>query len=219
MNRARQVDLQIPDVSQMDAPWLKSLLESSAAMPLGARIVTARAVEISIGRLARTVRFVLEWADDDCRGPGSLVGEFPAAGTRSRQAGYITAAYTLELDFHRRMAPTAKMQVPQCYLVRASPATGRFALILEDVSPGRTVDQIGGATVDDVAAALVGLSRLHAQHWGRQADEHLGWVPVRAAPERSRRLAAAYKLLHRRFLDRSGELLSHGAVPGCAGRS
>jgi aminoglycoside phosphotransferase (APT) family kinase protein len=69
-----------------------------------------------------------------------------------------------------------------------------------------------GATVDDVAAALVELSRLHAQYWGRQGARELGWVPVRAAPERSRRLAAAYRLLHKRFLDRSGERLSSDAI-------
>ncbi len=202
----------IPEVAELDATWLTAMLAVSGAAPSGARIVGVRPEKLSAGRLASTVRFLLTWADDDNRGPGSLVGKFPAEGARSRATGHATDAYAIELAFYRQLAPTLRVTVPRCHFAGSDQATGRFALILDDVSPARKVDQVAGACEDEAAAALVELARLHVQFWDCDQSGPLRWVPVRAAPENARRLAAAYRLLHRRFLDRFGGRLSDRAV-------
>ncbi|HET9896431.1 MAG TPA: phosphotransferase [Streptosporangiaceae bacterium] len=205
-------DVPVPEAAGIDASWLTSVLIASAAAPSEARVVAMRPVRLPGGKLARTIRFLLTWADDDSRGPASLIGKFPADGARSQQTGQATDAYALELAFYRLIAPTAQVAVPRCHFAGIDPATGRFALILDDIGSARKVDQVAGATADEVAAALVEVSRLHAQYWAGERSESLRWVPLRAAPANARRLAAAYRLLYGRFLDRFGGRLSDRAA-------
>lgn len=204
-------DVLIPDVAEIDAAWLTSVLTAAAIAPPQARVVAMQPVGLSGGKLARTVRFLLTWADDS-RGPASLIGKFPADGTRSQQTAHATDAYAIELAFYRRIAPTALVAVPRCHFAGIDQATGRFALILDDIRSARKVDQIAGASADEVASALIEVSRLHAQYWACAGSESLNWVPLRTAPGNARRLAAAYRLLHSRFLDRFGGRLSDRAV-------
>ncbi len=188
------------------------MLAKSGVGPPGARIVAVRSELLSAGKLARTVRFLLTWADADRCGPASLIGKFPADSARVRGSKYAADAYALELAFYRRIAPTIRVSVPRCHFVASDPTTGRFALILHDVGSAGKVGQIAGANADQIAAALVELSRLHVQYWACEQSEYFRWVPVRHSPAHARRLAAAYRLLHRRFLDRFGGYLSNRAV-------
>jgi hypothetical protein len=210
--QAMPSDFPIPEPDGIDAAWLTSVLIASAIAPSQARVVAMQSVQLSEGKLARTVRFLLTWADGDSCGPASLIGKFPADGTRSRQTGQATDAYAIELAFYRLIAPTAQVAVPRCHFAGIDLATGRFALILDDICLARKVDQIAGASAEEVAAALVEVSRLHAQYWNCEKSESLRWVPLRAAPPNARRLAAAYRLLYGRFLDRFGGRLSDRAT-------
>lgn len=205
-------DSPIPVPAVIDAAWLTSIMIASAIVPSVARIVDMQSVELQGGKLASTVRFLLTWADDDSCGPSSLIGKFPADGARSRQTGQATGAYAIEVAFYRLIAPTAQVAVPRCHFAGIDRATGRFALILDDICPARKVDQVAGSSTDDLAAALVEVSRLHAQYWACERSESLSWVPLRAAPANARRLAAVYRLLHGRFLDRYEGRLSDRAV-------
>jgi aminoglycoside/choline kinase family phosphotransferase len=200
----------VPDLADANAEWFSSVLVNSGAAPVGARAVAVRQVPLSAGRLASTTRFHLTWADENHRGPASVVGKFPAAGDRSRRTGFAADAYAMELAFYTRVAPTVRIEVPRCHFAADDPVAGRFALVLADVAPVRTVDQVVGADPDDVAAALVALAGLHAQYWDR--SQELSGLPLRAPKATVRRLAAAYRLLHRDFLERFGGRLSDGAV-------
>jgi len=143
-------ELFVPDLVDANAEWFTSVLANSGAAPPGARAVAVRQVPLSAGRLARTIRFQLTWADENHRGPTSLVGKFPAVGERSRQTGFAADAYAMELAFYQRIAPQVRIKVPQCYFAASDPVAGRFALVLADVAPVRTVDQVVGADPDDV---------------------------------------------------------------------
>jgi aminoglycoside phosphotransferase (APT) family kinase protein len=205
-------DLPVPEFGELDAGWWTTLLTASGTAPPGARVVAARPAALSSGRLALTARFELSWADERLRGPASLIGKFPADVPRSRETGQATDAYATEVAFYRRIAPTAPVTVPRCHFAASDPADGRFALILEDVRPAVAVDQVSGATPDQVAAALAELARLHAAYWACEDRASLSWVPARAAPRNARRLAASYRLLHGRFLERFAGRLSDRAV-------
>lgn len=205
-------DLPVPELAQLDAAWWTALLTASGAAPPGARVMAARPAALASGQLALTVRFELSWADERLRGPASLIGKFPAADRRSRETGLATDAYATEVAFYRRLGPAAPVRVPRCHFAASDPAAGRFALILEDVRPAVQVDQVTGASPDQVAAALAELARLHARYWACERAASLSWLPARAAPGTARRLAASYRLLHGRFLERYAGRLSDRAV-------
>lgn len=52
----------------------------------------------------------------------------------------------------------------------------RFLLLMEDLFPARSVEQIAGCSIEDTAAVLDAAAAIHAPFWGRPYIDELSWI-------------------------------------------
>jgi hypothetical protein len=108
--------------------------------------------------------------------------------------------YEKEVGFYRHLAGRVGMRTPHCHYAAIDPDSGRFALVLEDLTPAAAVDQITGLTPPQVALALDELAALQAPLWGDPAIEEMEWLG-KGRPPREVSLALL-PVLYDQFVDR-----------------
>jgi hypothetical protein len=69
-----------------------------------------------------------------------------------------------------------RLLIPLAMLV-GSRSKRRYALLLEDLAPAPVGDQIAGCTLEQAAAALRAIARVHAAYWQRVDDPELWFLP------------------------------------------
>jgi len=92
--------------------------------------------------------------------------------------------YETEVRFYEELRPELDVETPRAYGAAFDPATSQFGLLLEDLTErgARFPDATQAVTVEEVAAILAQLARLHARFWrsARFAGD-LAWVATPAA--------------------------------------
>ena len=114
--------------------------------------------------------------------------------------------YETEVRFYNEIRPQLDIETPRAYAAAFDPATSQFGVLLEDLTArhARFPDATQPVTVDDVAAILTQLARLHARFWcsdrfaarprlGGDTDPrwHVGHLRAARARDRSRPDSAA----------------------------
>lgn len=198
----------------IDPPWLTAVLERAGAVVAGT--VEAIAVEpVGTGQMADCVRLRLAYSAG-ASGPAgppppTLVGKFTATSETSRATSVALRTAEAEVRFYQQVAPTVAVRTPACFYADVDPATAEFALLLEDLAPARTGDQLAGCSVDDAALALDELARLHAGRWADPGLGRLDWLD-RSHPEGDAMAAAVLPALFDGFCDRYADRLDDQVV-------
>jgi hypothetical protein len=87
--------------------------------------------------------------------------------------------YETEVRFYNEIRPQLDIETPQAYAAAFDPATSQFGVLLEDLTARHACfpDATQPVTVDDVAAILTQLARLHARFWcSDRFARDLAWV-------------------------------------------
>ncbi|MEM7158186.1 MAG: phosphotransferase [Myxococcota bacterium] len=85
-----------------------------------------------------------------------------------------------EVDFYRRLAPTAPLRVPKAMYANYLPAFNRVCLVLEHTE-GYNLADWRGCPITAVRAMLRDVSRLNATYFGRvDTDSRSSWIPARS---------------------------------------
>lgn len=120
-----------------------------------------------------------------------------------------------EVRFYADLARVVPIAVPDVYAVRADPATGRFALILEDLAARgcRFGDVRAAADVEQAFAVVRTLARLHAAFSDdpRFATD-LAWVVTHAEDPNSRLVRPFVRAALRRVSRAHPDLVPPGAA-------
>lgn len=155
------------------AEWLSSVL--------GAAVEDVRLAPVGTGQMSDSVRLHLSGAAGL---PATLIAKLPAADPSSRATAMSLRNYEIEVCFYQQLAPSLPVRTPAVYYAEIDLATADFVLLLEDLAPGVTGDQVRGCSVAEAEAALDELVRLHAPRWGDPALGELEWL--HRDPEASR---------------------------------
>lgn len=77
--------------------------------------------------------------------------------------------YVTEVRFYDAIRPHVELETPEAFAWDVDEATGRHALLLADLGEQGAAfpSAVTDVTVDDVAALLGNVARLHAAHWAR----------------------------------------------------
>lgn len=163
-------------------------------MGLGSHVEGFDAATIGTGQMAENIRFGLRWSDDDPALPRSVVGKFPSPDPRSRAAGQM-GAYAREVGFYRDLQRLTGVPTPRVLYLDFDDETADFALLMNDVQPARTGDQLVGCDLADARLALDAIVGLHASTWGQDGLlSGFAWLPV-PSPE----LIAARDAMYQEF--------------------
>ena len=189
--------------------WLTDALRGAGVVG-GRRVVAFDTEPVGTGQMADCVRFRLTYDADAPGAPGTLVGKFTPADRTSRATALALRTSEVEVRFYQEVAATVGVRTPRCYAAEVDPATGEFALLLEDLAPARQGDQVAGCSPDQASLALAELARLHAPRWGDPSLEHLPWLE-RQGPEPGA-MAEVLPVLFGGFVERYGDQLDPAVI-------
>src|SRR3546814_9122625 len=87
-------------------------------------------------------RFHLSY--DGGEGPATVVGKFPTADEVSRGASVATRTYEVESRFYQELRHRVAIAAPTPHLALLDVEANDFVLIMDDLAPAVTGDQIDG---------------------------------------------------------------------------
>src|SRR5262245_28472367 len=184
----------------LTAAWLTGVL----VLPDGAEVTGVEVTPVGTGQMADTVRARLSYQPAGA-GPDSVVVKFASSDERSRAAAALVHAYEIEVAIYSRVAPLPG--VPRCHHAAHDSDSGDLTIVLEDMTPCVTGDDITGSDPEQARACLRALAQVHAQAWEDRALAGQAWLN-RASSEQRARMTEVLTMLAPAFLDRFGPLLS-----------
>jgi hypothetical protein len=160
---------------EITAEWLRASVRSETAAAF------SKLTSVSAGRLGEGVgtsteihRLRLGYAPGADPGPATLIAKLhsPIPEVRAVARGWGT--YQREAQFYRDIAATLAMRIPKVYVAECDPRTYDFVLVMEDLAPAVSGDQVAGLTLDQARMALEAIAALHAGWWNRPELADLG---------------------------------------------
>jgi aminoglycoside/choline kinase family phosphotransferase len=183
-----------------DADLSASGINRALGGQLSGTVVATRVEPIGTGQMADSARVFLTYDRDDA-GPATIVAKFPSHDPISRATALAVRNYEIETSFYRVLAPQLAVRAPHCLHVSYQLDTDSFLLLLEDLAPARTGDQLAGCSVDQAALAVSELPRLHAPRWGDPALAQYPWLH-RASEDSPITVVGLYQAVFPGFADR-----------------
>lgn len=166
----------VVSVDDIDAGWLTGVLTATGTLSKGARVTSVRRNTCGTGQLADSYRFELGYSPHSA-GPPTLVGKFPSQDPVSRQFGRQSGYYRTEIRFYRELAPSlGAMTLPTALHAELAENETDFVLLMDDLAPARTVDQLDGCTADEAALVIEQLAALHASSWCSDRLAATAWL-------------------------------------------
>lgn len=149
--------------------WLAGALQA----PRGS-LKRFSAKAIGTGQMSKSFRLSLDW--DGFAGPASVVAKCPSLDDKTRAIAQALGSYTLELSWYRDLASSVGISCPRCLYLESANNDLDFILLLEDLAPARQGDQLAGASIAQIEAAIQEAARLHAPFWGNGRAETYAWL-------------------------------------------
>jgi hypothetical protein len=185
--------------------WLEQALQKPAGS-----LKSFSAKAIGTGQMSLSFRLKLDWRDD---GPASIVAKCPSADAGTRAIAAALGSYTLELGWYRDLANDVGVACPKCLHLEANADESAFVLLLQDLAPAQQGDQLAGATIGQIEAALKQAARLHAPYWNDARLNDIPWLQPRPNVDAMVRqmLAPLYAQFRERYAQRlSADILAMG---------
>ncbi|MDZ4825196.1 MAG: phosphotransferase [Actinomycetota bacterium] len=137
-------------------------------------VVAVKRCGEGIASTADRMTLVLDYGDNPGGLPAQMLCKTMLASPRAPAEMFET-----EVRFYDEIRPTLDIETPKCFGTGFEPASGQFGLLLEDLSlrGARFPDTTQAVAVDEVAALLSQLARLHARFWrSPRFAADLSWV-------------------------------------------
>ena len=165
----------------LTAEWVTAALRSCGAIAR-ARVSTLEVEPIGEGVAFAGVpvrlRLTYDRAEQDA--PATLVAKFPAEDPAMRRALSGLRWYEREIRFYERLAADSPIRTPRRYFSAMEPDALRYVLLLEEVTWGRTGNQVAGASPAQAQSVVEHVARLHARWWAHPRLDALEWLAAGA---------------------------------------
>ena len=161
---------------QITTAWLEQRLARDAGALRG-----FESQAVGTGQMCGSYRLTLDWVDGVTDGPTSerpatVIAKCPSTNPDSRNIASVTHTYVLETSWYRDLATQIPVRCPHCFFVELDPNGVDFALLLEDMAPAEQGDQLGGASIPEIAGALEQAAALHAALWNSPELDRYEWL-------------------------------------------
>jgi hypothetical protein len=107
--------------------------------------------------------------------PGAPAGVIVKLGIEGPIRTFIDGlkVYQREAAFYAEVAPRCPLRTPRAYVARLTSESTDFVLVLEDLYPLASGDQLAGLSLHEAGLAVDELARFHAWSWGTPLLEEL----------------------------------------------
>jgi hypothetical protein len=169
----------------LTAQWLSAALAASGNAE-GADVASLAIERIGegVGIIADLYRLTPRYAAGAAAGPASLIVKLPSTIAEIRQLAASYGLYEREVTFYRDVASTVSLRSPVSYFADFDPNSQAFAILMEDLAPAVSGDQIAGMTLAQLRLAIEDAAALHVRWWNHPELKALEAViqPVGTAP-------------------------------------
>lgn len=200
-------------VEAVDAAWMTDALDRAGLLTAG-RVTAVSRETCGTGQLGDSYRFALDYEPAGA-GPASVVGKFASGDATSREFGRRSGYYRNEIRFYDEIAPRLPVSIPTPIHAALTADEADFVLIMEDLAPARSVDQLGGCTPDELALVVEQIARLHAASWGDAELAGRDWLGGTVAMFQE--VTDGYAAVIRRFPELCGDLVPEADLAEAAG--
>jgi Phosphotransferase enzyme family len=170
----------IDEPDQLTPAWFTDALRAGGVLEDDGAVVAAEVHRFGTGQWGLVVRATLEYTGATGSAPASVIVKIPSSDASSRQLGLAMGAYEAEVRFYREVLPRAAVRAPRLYWGEIENDSGRFTLVLEDLSTSWEVgNMLAGGTVAQAQAALAQLVKLQAPLWNDSSLGALNWLSSR----------------------------------------
>jgi Phosphotransferase enzyme family len=191
-------------VDELTPEWFTGALREGGTIADGAAVTAAESRLIGTGQLGLVVLSELEYEGESDGAPRTVVVKLPSTDAGSRQMGAMMGVYESEVRFYQQIAPRLGVALPKVHWGDVEPSSGRFTLVIEDLSPVSQVgDMVGGGTLEQAELAIGALPKLQAPIWNDPSLTKLSWAGL----ERTEMLFGAVLPALEEFTNRFGERL------------
>lgn len=159
--------------------WIDQVLHKRGTLDSVNRVTGIVTAPIGTGQVADSYQVKIEYSDPT-DAPASFVAKLTSDSEQSRSAGRSEMNYLREVGFYSEIAPNLKVRVPECFHAEIDSNNTEFVLLLEDLSPARTGNQLAGCTVSETELAIEQAARIHAPYWGSDSLEGNAWLDISA---------------------------------------
>ncbi len=160
--------------SQLTAEWLTLALGDAIRAPVKA--FSFETIAQGVGFLGELAKVTLEYEQPGA-GPRTVIAKLPTGNDQNRMIAVYFQLYQREIGFYQDMAEHSVVRVPHCYFAQFDAAEGRFAMLLEDLTPMRVGDQVESCTLDQARLVLSELARHQARWWQSPELDAFAWLP------------------------------------------
>jgi hypothetical protein len=159
----------------MTTDWFTQTLRYAGLLS-NESVATVESAPIGTGQVADTLVFRLTYDSTETAAPPSLVAKVAAEDADSRAAALGQRLYEREVRFYQQLRQRTQVAAAAHIYSDIDTETGLFVLLLEDLSPSSSVNQLAGFTVEHARRAVAEAAALHAPLWGDDSLEDSEWL-------------------------------------------
>jgi len=186
-------------IGDLTPEWFTEVLREGGTIARHRRVTGVQTELIGTGQVGLVARAVLEYGDPGDGEPSSLVVKLPSPDPGSRQMGVAMGLYEAEVRFYQEIAGRLGPSVPTMHWGEVDPQTGRFTLVLDDLtSTSQVGDMVAGCSLEQAALAMAALPALQAPVWDDPSLPGRPWLD----PARTDMMFGAVAPTLELFLDR-----------------
>lgn len=163
-------------LAELTPEWFTAALREGGTIPADATVTAADCGFIGTGQLGSVAQVRLTYAGAP-DAPAQLIVKQPSTDEGSRGMGVAMGVYRSEVRFYEQVAPLVDASVPTPHWSALEEETGRFTLVLDDLTGVTEVgDMIAGATPEQADLAIAELVPLQAPLWDSPQLHELEWL-------------------------------------------
>jgi hypothetical protein len=160
----------IPPASSGFTPaWITQALAAGGRFGVVTGVESERIGE-GIGLLAELYRLRLTYEAGNA-GPTSVIAKLHSSNREVREIAAAYGFYERETRFYSEVAKTIELRTPEHYFSAFDSASGDAVILMEDLAPAVSPDQIAGLSLTELTAAVDSIATLHGRWWN---DPRLG---------------------------------------------
>lgn len=193
----------VDSIEELTAEWFTGALRAGGTLPAGGTVTAVDSHLIGTGQLGLVALSELTYDGEPGGAPATVVVKLPSSDAGSRGMGAAMGVYESEVRFYQELAPRVGDICPRAYWGEVEPATGRFTLVIDDLSPNATVgDMVGGGTIEQAELAIGAMAAIQAPLWDSPELGEKQWLGIHKAEMLFGTVAPAVDLFVERFGDR-----------------
>ncbi len=168
--------LTIPtSIDEIDRDWLTAALGTEADIASAPEPLSSYACQVFRIRLSGAAA------------PPAVIVKLPIPHGPVRQLIDAVGAYQREVTFYRTIAADAPLRTPRAFVALMAESSSDFVLVLEDLAPLSSPDQLAGLSLRQAEVAVDEIARFHAWLWEspRLDDLVAPFLPIGSAQGRA----------------------------------